>query len=334
VVKGHPVMPIPSEDDLLRTILKYLDRGGPGERLDPGDDARDILPRGLRIVFTMDGYSIGSAWLPWRGLDDIGYSILAGSISDLVSKSACPYGFMTAIGVPVDWEIGSVEMLYRGFREACRDYWCRLLGGDTNRSGDPWVAVAGIGFTTAAYPPRRDGARPGDYVVATGYYGAMGVVAVDGVEEASRHRWVVMATRRPKVYVQLAPIIASYSKIVHASMDVSDGLAYTLYTVARGSGVCIELGNLPQYHLELRSYCRGDEQCMLERIMYGGEEYGAVLTIDPGYIGRFTGELDSYGVPYRVIGRVVECREPLITYGGKEIEIHRWDQFKGWIKLD
>lgn len=326
-------MTITGEDDLVKTILRYLNDPEPGEKLPPGDDARDIIPRSLRIMFSIDGYSIKSSRLPWRSLGDVAFSILTGTASDLVSKGAVPYGFMVSIGISEDWTRDMVTELYDGFKQACKKYGARLLGGDTNRSSDPWITVAGIGFSTAAHPPRRNGACPGDKIIITGYYGAMGVIVLDGLENASKHEWVKHYTRRPRIYVHLANIIARYSKVIHASMDVSDGLSYTLYTMAIESNTCFKLDDLPPYHRELEEYCRDNLNCILERIMYGGEEYGVVLTIDPNYTKKFIDELRNYGIPYKVVGRVIECRKPTIYFQDKPIPIYRWDQFKGWTRI-
>ena len=326
-------MEIIGEEELIKLILKYLDKEEFGERLSPGDDARDIIPRSLRIMFAIDGYSIESAKLPWRSLRDVAFSVLTGSASDLVSKGAVPYGFMVSIGISKQWTKDMVIELYEGLREACKEYGCRLLGGDTNKSSDPWITVAGIGFSTAAHPPRRDGARPEDIIVVTGYYGAMGIVALDGIDIASKLNWVKEYTRRPRIYVHLANIIALYSKVVHASMDVSDGLSYTLYTMAHESNVCFSLNDLPVYHEELKEYCKGDQECILERVMYGGEEYGVVLAIDPKYVEKFTNELRNYGIPYKIVGKVVKCKEGEVYYHNKLLPIYRWDQFRGWTRL-
>ncbi len=320
-----------SEDDVISLIMGYLDHSSFGERLGKGDDARDIIPRGPRIVFSMDGYSVESVKLPWRNISDVGWCSITSTASDLVSKGAIPDAFMVSIGFPPTIGLDYVRELYAGVREACNFYGCRLMGGDTNRSKDPWISVAGIGFTSGAHPPRRDGALDGDVVVVTGYYGAMGVVSLDGLEEAGKLRWVIEATRRPVVYTRLAYIVSSYSKAVHASMDVSDGLAYTLYTIAVSSDKCIELNGLPAYYGMLRQYCRGDRECITDRILYGGEEYGVVLTVDPKYAGRFIEELDMLEIPYRVVGRVRECREPSVRIYDRIVEPMRWDQFLGWV---
>ncbi len=329
------LMVLVGEEEFVEYIVsRFLDKPGFGERLSPGDDARDIVPRSHRILFSIDGYSLESVMLPWRRLDDIGWCLVSSVVSDIVCKTGYPYGVMVSIGIPSSWGLDEVELLYSGIRSACNSYGCRLLGGDTNYSGTPWASIACIGFTQSAYPPGRCGAREGDLVIATGVYGAMGVVAVDGVEKASGLEWVVEATRRPRVYLEIAGLIARYSKSIHASMDVSDGLGYTLYTIARCSRKTIVLDDLPRYYLGLRDYCRGDRECMLERVMAGGEEYGVVIAIDKDVARDFLSDLERYRIPYSVVGRVVEERGYRLMYRDSVLRVRRWDQFSGWIELE
>lgn len=318
------------EERVVEKIVELLDKQCFGERLGPGDDARDILSRSHRILFSIDGYSIESVLLPWRTLRDVGWAIVTGSISDIVSKSGVPEGVMASIGVPSSWSLNNLLELVTGVREACSYYKTRFLGGDTNSSETPWITVAVVGFTSTAYPPPRSGARIGDTVIVVGdNYGAMGVVALDGVKEASRHRWVIEKTKRPTLYLDTALVIQKYGKNIHASMDVSDGLAYTLHTIAKLSNTGIEIYDKPVYPRELDEYCRGDEKCIWDRILYGGEEYGVVLITDPNIIDNIKKDLDDYGIPYRVVGRIVSHREVVVRNYGV-VKPKRWDQFSGW----
>lgn len=324
-----------SEEDIIDILLKYVDEPGFGERLGKGDDARDIIPRSQRIIFSIDGYSIESVKLPWRTYSDVGWSIVTSVVSDIVSKGGVPYALMVSIGLPREFSVNELIELYNGMSEACRFYNVRLYGGDTNLSRDPWISIAGIGFTSAAYPPKRDGVKVGDYIIVTGYYGASGVIAVDGIDKAKDIEWVKKYTKRPYADTRLPNILSNYSKVIHASMDVSDGLGYTLYTLAKSSQVLLDLETIPNYYTELNSYCRNNMECIVERIMNGGEEYGVVLAIDSAYINKIKKELETYQIPYRVVGKAIRntTKKPYILLWGEPLEIKRWDQFRGWTTI-
>ncbi|WFO74830.1 thiamine-monophosphate kinase [Desulfurococcaceae archaeon MEX13E-LK6-19] len=321
------------EEEIVRMIVKLLDKPVHGERLPEGDDARDITVKGPRILFSIDGYSIESALLPWRTLEDIGWAAVTGTVSDIVSKAGWPEGVMASIGIPREWSIEEIMSLMKGIREACSYYGVRFLGGDTNSSKDPWITVAAIGFTSTAYPPPRNNAKPGDAVIVTGdNYGAMGVVALDGIEKARDIKWVVEKTKRPITEVRTAGIIQGYAKAFHATMDVSDGLAYTIHTIAKASGVGIHIKEKPLYPKELDDYCKNNDKCIWERILFGGEEYGVVLVVDKKYLDKITRELTNYDIPFKIIGEVIEDKQITIE-GYGELKPRRWDQFKGWTIL-
>ncbi|ADV64914.1 thiamine-phosphate kinase [Desulfurococcus mucosus] len=300
-----------------------------GENLGHPDDARDMLPRGPRIIYSMDAYRVRSLMLPWRTWRDIGWMALTGAVSDIVSKGGLPSVAMVGLGLSRDASIEEVEELATGLREAGEHYGVRITGGDTNEGGDPWIAVSVIGFTTCKRPPSRRGAKPGDTVVVTGLYGGMGFVALHGVEKAGELEWVVKASRRTSVRVEVAHVIMSTYRFIHASMDVSDGLGYTLQHISALSGHGIALKKPPLHPPELDEYCRGETSCIWRHVLAGGEEYGVVLVVDGGGLSTVVKELEYYGVPYTVVGEVVES-PPGIYIDGVKASPPRWDQFKGW----
>ncbi len=321
-------------------IVPALSPPQPGELLGPGEDARDILPRGPRMLIAHDGYSVKTLRLPWRTMVDIGYAAVMGAASDLVAKGAAPHAVTVALGLENNTRIMDLDNLIQGIVGACHELGARYMGGDTNISADPWISVSAIGFTVAR-PPGRGGARPGDIIVATGVYGAMGAVALDH-RVAERYGWVREATRRPRVRVELAYIVARHHSYITSSMDVSDGLSYTLYTMSRLSGHAFLVTEPPLYHPELPEYCAREiihvdrHECIWDRVMHGGEEYGAVLTIRPEGVIYVLDEMKKLEIPHKVIGRVVD--EPPGLYREEKgrripVPVSRWDQFRGWTTI-
>ncbi len=319
------------EEEVVNQILSLVDKSLKGENLPPGDDARDVLIGNTKLIVSIDGYSIKSVKLPWRSISDVGWCAVTSVISDTISKGGYPYIILASIGMPKEWSVNECLDLIKGIRDACNEYNIRFLGGDTNESSDPWISVASIGYTYVGKPPSRYNARPNDYIVVTGYYGAMGVVALDGIEKASKLDWVVRYTRRPKLYTKLTDVIHRHSNYIHASMDVSDGLGYTLYTIAKLSNVSLKISKKPRYYHELNNYC-SDEIKLWDYILSGGEEYGVVLSIGRSGVRKFCSELDRYDIPYEVIGRVSKRSKEYIEIAGYgSYTPKRWDQFKGWI---
>lgn len=324
------------EEELVEIIIKYLDPPKPYEFLPPGDDARDFLPSGPKLVFSSDAYSFSSLKLPWRTWRDAGWAGVIGCISDHFSKGSIPYAAMISLGLSPEMRLADFIDLIEGVREALSTYNIVYAGGDLNSSKDPWISTSVIGYTTAKKPPRRSGSRPGDKIVVTGLYGAMGIVSLNGIDEASRHEWIIEATRRPRPWFETSIVVANYYRWIDASMDVSDGLSYTLYVMAREARLSVRLTSPPRHFGELEEYCSGredPERCVIERCLAGGEEYGVVMAINEKYVGEITGMLENYGVPYAIIGEFVESGAPgEIFWRGEKIGIVRWDQFLGWRK--
>ncbi len=308
-----------------------LSKPGHGEYLFYPEDARDLLPRAPRILVSMDAYSISSLKLPWRDYSDIGWSSFSGAISDIVAKGGIPHACMIALGLPHTLKQEELEALIRGFREASEYYNVRVLGGDTNSASDGWIAISTIGFTTARTPPSRSGLRAGDYIIVSGIYGAMGYVAREGIEKSSNIDWVVKYTKRPIVKVEIGYVIENNYKYISASMDVSDGLSYTLYTLSKLSNCGIVVENPPLVPSELYEYCRGDEKCLLEYSLHGGEEYGIVLGVKPEYKNLVQKDLEYFNIPYRIIGRAIAKQG--LYFHEKELPVYRYDQFRGWSSL-
>ncbi len=334
---------IGEESVIEKYILPLLSPPEPGEHLEPGDDARDILPRGYRVLIAHDGYTIELLRLPWRTMSDIGYAAVVGVLSDIVAKGGVPAAVTVSLGLSREMRVSELKQLVHGVLGACNTYRVRYMGGDVNLSNDPWISVAALGFTSAARPPKRGGAQPGDVIIATGVYGAMGVIAVDGVPAAEKYPWIMEATQTPRLHIEVGYVIATHYSSITSSMDVSDGLAYTLYTMSRLSGHTFLLTSPPRYYPELEDYCRrevvGQEtsKCVLHRVMSGGEEYGVVMTVKKERLVDVEDMLAKLHVPYRVIGRVTEGAPGvyLETQSGErtKIPISRWDQFSGWKQL-
>ena len=329
------LLEIGEEKVIHRIVESFVDRVEDGV-LNPGEDARDFKLPGIRGLISIDGYNIKSVKLPWRNLSDIGWCAVTSVVSDIICKGGYPFVLSIALGVPKNWEVEFIDELMLGVKQASKEYGVKLLCGDTNESSEPWIVASAIGYSSINNLPSRSNAKPGDYIIATNYYGAMGVVSIDGLESAIKHMWIHEYTKRPKVSLKIAKIINEFPDAIHASMDVSDGLGYTIYSIANYSKVSIKVYNKPQHPKELIEYSKENNRRIWDYILFGGEEYGVVLSIDSSKINLITNALEEYKVPYEIIGEVVDYSDkPIVNINGYgRLKLMRWDQFKGWIKED
>ncbi len=317
-------------------IAPLLSKREHGESLDKLDDVRDILPHGARIVVNIDGGDIPRMKYPWRTYADVGWTAVVGVMSDHLAKGSIPYAMLVSLGVTPNTSVNDLKNLLEGIYAATREYGLRYLGGDLNSSNSLWISIAIIGFTSAKKLPTRDGAKPGDKIVVVGKYGASGVIALEGTLYAKLLPWVIEATQRPYVKTELAYVVAKHYRVIHASMDTSDGLGYTLYEISKRSKVKSILVDKPLHYEELYQNCIkkiDTEKCIWSLILSGGEEYGAVFYVDPRGVKDFTSDLEAYGIPYKVVGEAMEGEPGVKVKDVKELEVMYWDQFTGWKKL-
>jgi thiamin-phosphate kinase len=116
----------------------------------------------------------------------------------------------------------------RGLGEALVHYDVALLGGDTVK-GPRVLSLTAIGRTSVA--PSRSGALAGDALWVTGVIGRGGL----GLRADPDH---LAAYRRPAPRLAEGKILGP---IVHAMMDVSDGLLIDTRRMADASGLAVEI---------------------------------------------------------------------------------------------
>jgi thiamine-monophosphate kinase len=136
--------------------------------------------------------------------------------------------------------------VYAGLRECADAYGCPVIGGDVSSGPSLALAVTVLGRTPQ--PVLRSTGRPGDLLAVTGPLGgsAVGLALLegrvelpDGVAAAPIRRH-----RRPQPRLAEGRALAG---VVHAMMDVSDGVASDASRIAEASGVTVvvDLDALP-----------------------------------------------------------------------------------------
>ena len=177
------------------------------------------------LVFTHDMLVVGVHFLFGDPPEDVAWKLLAVNLSDLAAKGARPLGVL--LGYPLsdpDWDAAFV----RGLGAALAHFDVALLGGDTVK-GPRVLSLTAIG--RAAVAPSRSGARAGDALWVTGVIGRAGL----GLRGDPAH---LDAYRRPVPRLVEGQALAP---IVHAMMDVSDGLLIDARRMASASNVALEI---------------------------------------------------------------------------------------------
>jgi thiamine-monophosphate kinase len=208
------------------------------------------------LVLTHDMIVEGVHFLPDDPPEDVAWKLVAVNLSDLAAKGAEPVGCL------LGYTLGAEEWNARfvaGLTDVLAAFGMPLLGGDTVRANGPRsFGLTAIGRSTHA--PSRAGARPGDALYVTGTIGraGIGLKLLQGGMTGSQ----VEAYRRPQPRLAEGRALAP---VVHAMMDVSDGLLIDARRMADGSGlaVTIDLAAVPIAGDPLEAVTAGDDYELL-----------------------------------------------------------------------
>ena len=167
------------------------------------------------------------------------------NVSDFAAKGVKPKALLVSLGIPGKLARKDViEQIAEGLNAGAREYGAYILGGDTNEACDLIIACMLYGIAEKNRIVGRAGAKPGDIVAVTGLFGktAAGLkILLEELEaeEPIRKRLVdsvLMPKARLKEGLALAEVGAA-----SASIDSSDGLAWSLYELSKASSVGLSL---------------------------------------------------------------------------------------------
>jgi thiamine-monophosphate kinase len=139
-----------------------------------GDDAAVLNPSpGRSLVVTSDVLVDGVHFSDRTTTpEDAGWRAAAANLSDLAAMGAIPLGITVGLALPGDVAVDWVDRLYQGMTECLQHYGTAIVGGDVVRSPILSVAITAFGEADPNQIIRRNTARVGDAIVATGYHGA------------------------------------------------------------------------------------------------------------------------------------------------------------------
>ncbi|MDB5709172.1 MAG: thiamine-monophosphate kinase [Sphingomonas bacterium] len=246
--------------------------------LHPGAaNLRDDTAHLAGLTITTDTIVEGAHFLASDPPEDVAWKLLATNLSDLAAKGATPEGALLNYPLSNDgWD----SAFLAGLDTALRHCACPLLGGDTVTlpTGAPRVlTLTAIGRDAAA--PPRSGAKAGDGLWATGTIGNAGAgLAIARGEQGPAE--LLAAYRRPQPRLAEGRALAP---LVHAMMDISDGLLIDAARMAAASGiaVAIDLATVPLSDA-LRTF-GGDDRAARLAAATAGDDYQLLFAAAPDF---------------------------------------------------
>lgn len=255
------------------------------------------------------------------------------NISDFAAKGVKPVAMLVSLGLPRKLATEkNIEQIGKGLNAGAREYGAYIIGGDTNEASDLVISLSLFGTARKDTLMLRSGAKPGDVVAVTGFFGktAAGLkILINGLK-APR------GIKKPLIDSVLMPyarlnegLALSETKAVTASIDSSDGLAWSLHEIAHASNVGFSINILPMAE-EAEKFAETNRLSNVELALYGGEEYELVLTVKPKLWRKAKEAVERVGGKLIKIGVATEETDLLLKIGERKVAIEPrgWEHFK------
>jgi len=278
--------------------------------------------------------------LAWHPPYLLGRKCASVNLSDIAAMGGQPRTCLLSIGFP-----GSVPSWFddfmSGFTSVLMEHDTLLVGGDTVKSqNDLIITVTVTGEGDRKQICYRSGARPGDLIWVSGSLGN----ATAGLELCRRwqlkpdqisDRWqpLIQAHLDPEAQIDLGRVLSSCG-LVHAMMDISDGLATDLAHLCTESDVGAEIQqDLLPVSMLLESAAKELDADVIDWVLKGGEDYQLLFTTkasDEQKILQLVS--DKSGREIFCLGRIVKDQGVFLYNDGserKEISYQGYDHFVG-----
>ena len=292
-----------SEFDLIRRFLPHAPRLGRSDvRVGPGDDCAVVVGDGIAVSvdLSIEGTHFRREWLSPR---EIGCRTASAALSDLAAMAARPIGVLVALGVPeADADEFAVHLM-EGVHDAAERAGAVVIGGDLTRSPGPVVIdITVIGETRE--PVLRSGARPGDEVWVTGLLGGSAITVARLLRDETPNPHAIERFTCPVPRVHEARWLQERG-VLHAMIDLSDGLLGDAAHLSTASGVAVVLQreSIPIHDAVLADTATRD--AALAYAVSGGEDYEICFCAPAGALtGHRDAFEDEFGIALTCVGRV------------------------------
>jgi thiamine-monophosphate kinase len=300
-----------------------------------GDDVSAVdLGKGKVAVLKTD-MLVGKTDVP-RGMSlfQAARKALVMNISDFAAKGVQPTAALVALGLPSSLRQKDIEEIAKGLNTGAQEYGAYIIGGDTGEASDLIVSISLFGTAEKSALMLRSGAREGDVLAVTGFFGKSSV----GLRLLLDVKCSAAAVGLRKVFLESVflpkarlseGLALGGCGAVSASIDSSDGLAWSLHELARLSNVGFTLDRVPVAE-EVKQFAKQYGLDASELALYGGEEYELVVSVKPEKWSAATTAVEAVGGKLFPVGKTTKEKQILLEAEGKRcaIEARGWEHFK------
>ena len=328
-----------SERDIIAHVASLLKLPGDSELVKGIGDDCAVLRKDSRNCFLLttdtlvEGVHFDLAWHPPFLL---GKKTAAVNLSDIAAMGGEPRFALLNLAFPAAAPAWFDEFL-DGFLAMLAEHGVILVGGDTVKSSSHCsITVTVIGEAARDNVTYRSGAVKGDLVFVSGTLGraAAGLALCRaGLDRKAPQRWEepVRAHLAPEPRLRLGRILAA-SGLVHAMLDISDGLATDLAHLCEESATGAEVdGDSLPVSREVADAAAELKVGVRDWALGGGEDYQLLFTAAPEHANalrqlvREKNEGEIFAV-----GRIVAGRDVFLRDGTKRtaITFQGYDHFR------
>jgi thiamine-monophosphate kinase len=261
----------------------------------------------LKCDMLVESTDVPPGMRPWQ----IARKSIVSCISDLSAKGIKPpYISLISIGIPKKYSKAEIVDLANGFQLASKEFKVKIVGGDTNKSNELIIDCNIVGISDEdddenSNIPKRKGARPGDVVICSGEFGysSSGLKILIGNAKAKGEfrKKAILSVIKPKPQQRFGISLAKYFS---SSIDSSDGLAISLYELAKQSSKVNFIIDIIPSANGVKAFAKDNHLMAKDLIFYGGEEYEIVATIPQLYIKKAEALARKLKLKLHVIGKV------------------------------
>ena len=308
----------------------------PGSPVPFGDDVSAVAIGKRQVAVLKTDMLIGKTDVP-KGMSlwQAARKAVVMNVSDFAAKGVEPTALLVSLGLPRDFMRKDVEEIARGLNAGAQEYGAYVIGGDTSEASDLVVSVSLFGTAKRKSLMLRSGAKAGDIVAVTGFFGktAAGLRLLLENYAASKELREVLLRSVCMPQARLREGLAlSGSGAVSASIDSSDGLAWSLHELARMSDVGFVVKSVPVGDEVLR-FAEFNRLDAMELALHGGEEYELVVTVKPKRWTDAETAVEEAGGRLLPIGKVTRDKQVMLNVNGETcpVEARGWEHFKNKI---
>ncbi len=299
-----------------------------------GDDAAVLAPPpGRELVIAADAMVQNVHFLADDPPDLVARKLLRTNLSDLAAMGADPWGYLLTVAVPRETPDAWFAAFAAGLARDQAEFGVVLLGGDTTGTAGPVsLSLTILGTVSPGHALRREGAQPDDGIFVSGTIGdgALGLLAAQG-KLADPEGFLADRYRLPQPRLGLGRRLHG---IVHAAMDVSDGLVQDLEHLCRaaGLGAVVEAERVPLSPAAraVVGDARSASEYALKLCLTGGDDYELLLAVADACVDTLAEASFRSGVKITRIGRFVSESTDVVAVlprGRLRLDRHGWDHF-------